>query len=67
MSDNAVDYCSKIERKRYDNILRLDDFKQGLHFARENFYTPVIVYENRLRSKLGTCRTTPFLFLILAQ
>ena len=47
MSDNAVDYCSKIERKRYDNILRLDDFKQGLHFARENFYTPVIVYDDK--------------------
>lgn len=47
MSDNAVDYCSKIERKRYDNILGLDDFKQGLHFARENFYTPVIVYDDK--------------------
>lgn len=53
ISDNSVDYCSAVERRDSNNKLSVSDFQRGLQYARENFYTPVIVYdENDLNAEM---------------
>lgn len=53
ISDNSVDYCSVVERGDSNNTLSFSDFRRGLRYARENFYTPVIVYdENDLNAEI---------------
>lgn len=46
-SDNSVDYCSKVVHKDLGNTLSFSNFQRGLRYARENFYTPVIVYDEK--------------------
>ncbi|CEN76369.1 radical SAM domain-containing protein [[Clostridium] sordellii] len=46
LSDNSVDYCIKNNLKKGNNKITLADFKNGLQYARSNFLTPVVVYED---------------------
>lgn len=52
ISDKSVDYCSTVAHKDSDRTLSFSDFQRGLRYARENFYTPVIAYdENGLKAE----------------
>ncbi len=52
VSDSSVDYCSSAACSDSDKTISFSDFQRGLRYARENFYTPVIVYDkNDLNSE----------------
>lgn len=47
LSDDSVGYCFEMEKKRKSSAMSIDTFRAALRFARMNFYTPVILYDER--------------------
>lgn len=52
ISDNSVDYCTRVNYQKSEINLSFENFQKGLNFARLNAYTPVVVYdENNLDAR----------------
>jgi len=47
MSDQSVNYCMSPKTTEGNRYLSYENFKKGLAFARNNFYSPIIVYDNK--------------------
>lgn len=47
LSDDSAGYCFEMEKKKKSIAMSIETFRAALRFARMNFYTPVILYDER--------------------